>query len=112
MKERSLLYGSSGSWRHLNFLQHYQVPEQRRKSKLLGMQELAFTKKFLGKYIIFNKNLLSWTLLLARMWDAEFSLSMKQNRRSHKALFARCRLEVAIRHNLTQSTGRSQQDMT
>lgn len=76
------------------------------------MQELAFTKKFLGKHIIFNKNLLSWTLLLARMWDAEFSLSTKQNRTSHKALFARCRLEADIRHNLTQSTGHSQQDTT
>lgn len=60
---------------------------------------MAFTKKFLGKHIIFNKNLLSWTLLLARMWDAQFSLST--NRRSHNALFARCRLEIPVRHNLT-----------
>lgn len=83
------------------------------ESKSLGMRKSWLSlRKFLGKHIIFNKNLLSWTLLLARMWDAEFSLRTKQNRRSQKALFARCRLEVPARHTLTQSTGHSHQETT
>lgn len=66
---------------------------------------MAFTQKFLGKYILFNKNLLSWILLLARMWDAEFSPSTKQNRRSCKAPFARSRLKSQF--NVTSHSAQS-----
>ena len=48
----------------------------------------------MGKYIIFHKSLLSRTLLLARIWDAKFSLGPTQSRRWHKAQSTRSRLEA------------------
>lgn len=73
------------------------------KSKLLGMHESWLSNRSFWENI-FNKNLLSWTLLSARRRDAQRSLSTTQSRRSRKAWFARGRLKVLVRSDLTWCT--------
>lgn len=108
MKERSLLYGSNDSWRHWIFCSITKSWNKGRKNKLLGMQKSWLSLRSFWENILFLiKTFSLGHFSIPRMWDAEFSLSTKQNRRSHKALFARCRLEVPVRHNLTQSVHRA-----